>query len=60
MAALDKLDRGSREAIVLTAIVGMSQPEAAAALGMSLKAIEGRISRARAKLASVLDGETSQ
>ncbi|CAH0447043.1 RNA polymerase sigma factor CnrH [Ralstonia syzygii subsp. syzygii] len=60
VAVLDKLDRGSREAIVLTAIVGMSQPEAAAALGMSLKAIEGRISRARAKLASVLYGETSQ
>jgi RNA polymerase sigma factor CnrH len=52
---LDKLDKGSREAIVLTAIVGMSQPEAAAVLGMSVKAIEGRIARARAKLAAVLE-----
>ncbi|MCF1442043.1 RNA polymerase sigma factor [Ralstonia nicotianae] len=60
VAVLDKLDRGSREAIVLTAIVGMSQPEAAAALGMSLKAIEGRISRARAKLASLLGAAPSK
>jgi len=52
---LDKLDRSSREAIVLTAIVGMSQPEAAAVLGMSAKAVEGRIARARAKLAAVLE-----
>lgn len=57
VAILDKLDTGSREAIVLTAIVGMSQPEAAAALGMTPKAIEGRIARARAKLAMLIDGD---
>lgn len=56
-STLSRLDRSLREAIVLTAIVGMSQPEAAAALGITSKAIEGRVTRARAKLQQLIEGE---
>ena len=52
---LSILPRELREAIVLTAIVGFSQPEAAAALGITLKALEGRITRARAKLSLLIE-----
>lgn len=51
---LEKLPEDQRAAIVLTAIVGLSQPEAAAALGVTLKALEGKISRARNKLAQLI------
>ena len=51
---LDRLPRDQREAIVLTAIVGLSQPEAAQALGVTTKALEGRISRARERLAQLI------
>lgn len=53
-AMLGKLDHDLREAIVLTAIVGLSQPEAAMALGTSVKSIEGRVARARRQLAHFL------
>jgi len=59
-STLGKLDTGSREVIVLTAIVGMSQPEAAAVLGLSVKAVEGRIGRARAKLSALLDADSEK
>jgi len=52
---LDGLDRELREALVLTAIVGMSQPEAALALGTSVKSIEGRVARGRRRLAQLID-----
>jgi DNA-directed RNA polymerase specialized sigma24 family protein len=35
-------------------------PEAAAALGMTPKAIEGRIGRARAKLAALIDARSTE
>jgi len=54
-ATLGRLDRPLREAIVLTAIVGMSHPEAAAALGTTVKTIEGRVTRARLRLAQLID-----
>jgi RNA polymerase sigma-70 factor (ECF subfamily) len=54
-AMLNQLDRELREALVLTAIVGLSQPEAAVALGTSGKAIEGRVARARRRLAVILE-----
>ena len=56
-AKLDRLESGLGEALVLTAIIGMSQPEAALALGVSGKSVEGRVARARAKLAGLLDQE---
>lgn len=51
---LERLPRDQREAIVLTAIVGLSQGEASAALGLTTKALEGRVARAREKLASLI------
>lgn len=54
---LSQLDHSLREALVLTAIVGMSQPEAADSLGVSLKTIEGRVIRARKRLAEILQQE---
>lgn len=59
-ARLGSLEGGLGEALVLTAIVGMSQPEAALALGISVKSIEGRVARARIKLAALLDQEKMQ
>lgn len=52
---LNDLSPSLREAIVLTAIVGLSQPEAALALGVSVKSIESRVARARSALAQLLD-----
>lgn len=51
---LDRLPREQREAIVLTAIVGLSQHEAASALGLTVKALEGRVARAREKLTHLI------
>lgn len=52
---LQKLDGNLREAIVLTAIVGLTQAEAAMALGITDKAVEGRVGRARRKLSVLLE-----
>lgn len=43
-----------KEALILTALDGLSQSEAAEVLGVSTKAIETRVSRARARLAGRL------
>lgn len=51
---LDRLDRPLREVLVLTGLVGMSQLEAAEALGVSLKTVEGRVIRARKHLKEIL------
>ncbi|MBZ6383556.1 RNA polymerase sigma factor [Sphingomonas sanguinis] len=50
LAALDSLPEGLRSPLILCAIEGLSQAEAAEALGLSVKAIELRIRRARAAL----------
>jgi len=52
---LDRIEPGARDAIVLTAISGLSQAEAAEALGTSVKAIEGRVARGRRQLAILLE-----
>jgi len=52
---LQRLEPDLREAIVLTAFVGLSQVEAATTLGVSLKTIEGRVLRARNKLSGLMD-----
>ena len=52
--ALAALPDGLRDPLVLTALEGLSHAEAAAVLGLSAKAVEVRIYRARAKLAAAL------
>lgn len=54
---LDQLERSLREVLVLTGLVGMSQSEAAEALGVSLKTVEGRVNRARKRLKDILQQE---
>ena len=54
--AVAALPRSLKEPLLLCAVEGLSQAEAAAALGISPKAVETRLYRARAKLASVRDG----
>ncbi|WP_343525335.1 RNA polymerase sigma factor [Sphingomonas sp.] len=50
LAALDALPEGLRAPLILCAVEGLSQAEAAEALGLSAKAVELRIRRARAAL----------
>jgi RNA polymerase sigma-70 factor (ECF subfamily) len=53
-AAIAKLPTGLKEALILTAIEGQSQADAAATLGVSEKAVEVRVYRARKKLQEIL------
>jgi RNA polymerase sigma-70 factor (ECF subfamily) len=52
--ALAALPPGLKEPLILTAVDGLSQAEAAAVLGMSEKAVEVRIYRARKALKALL------
>ncbi len=52
--ALAALPHGLRDPLVLTALEGLSQAEAGAVLGLSAKAVEVRVYRARIKLAAAL------
>ena len=54
-AAIAQLPANLREPLVLTALEGMSQKEAAEILHTNVKAVENRVARARAKLAAMLD-----
>jgi RNA polymerase sigma-70 factor (ECF subfamily) len=54
-AALAALPVHLREALILTALQGLSQREAAEILGVSAKVVETRAYRARKQLAAVLD-----
>jgi RNA polymerase sigma-70 factor (ECF subfamily) len=53
-AAIDALPGGLRSVLLLRTIEGMSQAEVAQALGISDKAVETRLYRARAKLTEML------
>ena len=53
--ALAALPRGLRDPLVLTALEGLSQAEAGAVLGLSAKAVEVRVYRARNKLAAMIE-----
>jgi RNA polymerase sigma-70 factor (ECF subfamily) len=53
-AAITKLPASLKEALILTAIDGLPQGEAAATLGVSEKAVEVRVYRARKKLDEML------
>lgn len=55
-AAIAALPAQLKEPLLLCAIEGMNQDEAAAVLGTSRKAVETRIYRARRKLSELLEG----
>lgn len=57
VAALRKLPRGQREAVVLRYYGGLSEAEAAATMGITPGAVKRHISRAMAALRSVLERE---
>lgn len=54
--AIQGLSANLKEPLILCAIEGMSQDEAAVLLGVSRKTIETRIYRARQKLSALLEG----
>lgn len=54
MAAVAKLPAGLKEVLVLRAIEGNSQAETASMLGISEKAVETRLYRARTKLSEIM------
>jgi RNA polymerase sigma-70 factor (ECF subfamily) len=62
-AALDRalaaLPTGLKEPLILTVFDGYSQQEAGAILGLSAKAVEVRVYRARRRLAEILGGESA-
>lgn len=53
--ALARLSRRDREAILVVAVGGLSMADAAATLGLSLSAVKMRVSRARSRLAELLE-----
>ena len=59
LSALDRavaaLPRALKEPLILTAFEGLSQAEAGDRLGISTKAVETRVARARRKLSAALD-----
>ncbi len=57
--ALEKLPVHLKQPLVLTALQGLSQQEAAAALGVSAKTVETRAYRARRRLAAVMGDTTA-
>lgn len=54
LAAMGRLPANLREALVVRAIEGLSQSEAAEVLGISQKAVETRLYRARSRLDEIL------
>jgi RNA polymerase sigma-70 factor (ECF subfamily) len=56
MAAIAGLPSRLKEALVLRTIEGLSQAETASLLGISEKAVETRLYRARARLSEILRG----
>jgi RNA polymerase sigma-70 factor (ECF subfamily) len=53
--ALARLPARDREVILLVAVGGVATADAAAALGLSSSAVKMRVSRARARLAALLE-----
>ncbi len=56
MAAIAKLPTNLKDALLLRTIEGLSQSESASVLGISEKAVETRLYRARSKLTEILRG----
>jgi RNA polymerase sigma factor CnrH len=59
MAAIAKLPANLKEALLLCAVEGLSQNETATLLGISEKAVETRVYRARQKLNELLRGQSA-
>ncbi len=57
IAAMDKLQHGQREVLILICASGLSYEEAAEALGCSVGTIKSRLWRARARMASLIMGD---
>ena len=57
--ALDALPESQRSAILLRHQQGLSNPEVAAVLGVSVRAVESLLSRGRRRLRAVMDGSGS-
>jgi RNA polymerase sigma factor (sigma-70 family) len=55
VSALARLPYRDREAILLVAVGSLSMADAAAALGLSVSAVKMRVSRARVRLAALLE-----
>ena len=55
--AIDALPAKLRDPLILTAIEGLSQAEAAEILGVTVKAVEGAVYRAKRQLTEVLNPE---
>ena len=53
-AAIDALPSRLRDPLILTAIEGLSQAEAAEILGLTVKAVEGAVYRAKKQLSETL------
>ena len=53
--AIAQLPRQLKEPLILTALEGLSQKDAAALLGINTKAVETRVYRAKKRLAELLD-----
>lgn len=60
LAALRRLPRAEREAVALCMWSGLSYADAAQALGIGEASVRSRVSRARARLARLLDNEEGQ
>jgi RNA polymerase sigma factor CnrH len=49
-----------RELLLLISVEGLGQNEAAAVLGIAAPALRQRVTRARARLAAILDAESTR
>jgi len=54
-AALGRLSRRDREALLMVAVAELTMADAAVALGLSLSAVKMRVHRARARLTALLE-----
>ncbi|MGF1475474.1 MAG: sigma-70 family RNA polymerase sigma factor [Geminicoccaceae bacterium] len=59
LAALHMLADDQREALVLIGVTGLSYEDAAEVLGVRVGTVKSRVSRARARLIALMDGDNS-
>lgn len=56
--AIARLPASCRDSLILVALEGLSLADAGATLGLSVRAVEGRLRRARKQLAQIMANET--